>query len=75
MAGAKPGAASEAANAGDVVEISSAARLVAQIDSIPDIRVDLVERVKSEIAAGTYETPERIERTVTKLMDELFGDS
>ncbi len=72
---ARNGAAAEAASPGDVVEISAAARLAAQIDSIPDVRAELVERVRAEIAAGTYETPDRIERTITKLMDELLGDS
>ena len=72
---ARPGAAAEASAPGDVIEISSAARLAGQIDSIPDVRTELVERVKAEIAAGTYETPDRIERTITKLMEELLGDS
>ena len=63
------------APAGDVVEISTAARLAAKIHDLPEIRQELVQRVKEEIAAGTYETEERIEGTITRLMDELFGDS
>jgi anti-sigma28 factor (negative regulator of flagellin synthesis) len=38
----------------------------------PEIRWDLVQRVKAEIAAGTFETPERIERTLERLAEELF---
>lgn len=38
----------------------------------PEIRWDLVQRVKAEIAAGTFETPERIEQTVQRLAEELF---
>lgn len=63
------------APAGDVVEISTAARLAAKIHDLPEIRQELVQRVREEIAAGTYETEERIEGTITRLMDELFGDS
>jgi len=57
---------------GDVIEISAAARLAAQVHSIPEVRVELVERVKAEIEAGTYETQERIDITVQRLMQDLF---
>jgi hypothetical protein len=60
---------------GDVVEISSAAMLAAKIQEVPEIRVELVERVKAEIAAGTYETPERIEAAVERLTAELLGET
>lgn len=59
----------------DVVEISQVAKLAAQIQEIPPVRTELVERVKAEIAAGTYETPERMEVAIARLMDELFPDS
>jgi hypothetical protein len=38
----------------------------------PEIRWDLVRRVKAEIAAGTYETPERIDATARRLAKVLF---
>ena len=56
----------------DVVEISDVARLAAKLHEIPPIRTELVERVKAELAAGTYETQERLEITVERLMEELF---
>jgi len=56
----------------DVIEISAAARLAAQVNSIPEVRVDLVSRVKAEIEAGTYETQERIDIAVQRLMQDLF---
>ena len=58
---------------GDVVEISSIAKLAAQVHNIPEVRVDLIARVKAEIETGTYETPERIDLTVERLMEEFFG--
>jgi len=63
----------ESLPATDVVEISTVARLAAQIAELPEVRTELVERVKAEIAAGTYETPERIEIALTRLMEELTG--
>ncbi|MCD6304126.1 MAG: flagellar biosynthesis anti-sigma factor FlgM [Planctomycetes bacterium] len=58
----------------DVVEISTAAALAAKIQQIPDIRADLVARVKQEIEAGTYETPERIDIAVDRLMEDMFPE-
>ena len=40
----------------------------------PDIRWDLVRRVKAEIAAGTFETPERFDATVRQLAKVLFPE-
>jgi len=57
----------------DVVDISTASILAARVHDMPDVRTDLVQRVRQEIEAGTYETEERIDVTVDRLMDELFG--
>jgi negative regulator of flagellin synthesis FlgM len=56
----------------DVVEISTAAKLAAKIHEIPDVRAELVAQVKAQIASGEYETPEKIDAAVSRLMDELF---
>ena len=49
--------------------------LAAKIGELPDVRADLVARVKAEIENGTYETPERVEITVNRLMEELFPEA
>ena len=59
--------------AGDVIEISTVAALASKINELPDIRADLVQRVKQEIATGRYETPEKLEIAVNRLMDDLLG--
>ncbi|HNX26073.1 MAG TPA: hypothetical protein PKK48_01565 [Phycisphaerae bacterium] len=51
-----------------------AAKLTAALYSSPLIRKDLVNRVKMEILAGIYETPERIEGTIDRLLEE-FNDN
>ena len=38
-----------------------------------EIRMDLVQRVKAEIAAGTYDTPERWEAALDRLAERLLG--
>ena len=37
----------------------------------PGVRTELVERVRREIAAGTYETPEKFEVALARLLDKL----
>ena len=64
--------AAEASGVSDLVEISLAAKLAAKVQEIPDIRADLVAKVKEEVAAGTYETPERLDIAINRLLDDLF---
>jgi negative regulator of flagellin synthesis FlgM len=54
----------------DHVDISPAAEAAVQA-SEGGIRADLVARVRSEIAAGTYETPDKIAAAVDRLLNEL----
>jgi len=57
--------------AGDLVEISEdAVNLQAQGR---DIRTDLVSRIRSEIASGTYLTEDKIDRAISGLLDDLRG--
>ncbi len=58
----------------DVVEISQVAKLAGMIQQIPDVRVDLVQRIRAEIAAGVYETSEKLEIAINNLVDELLGE-
>ena len=58
----------------DVVDISTASILAAKIHEMPDVRADLVAEVKAQIAAGTYETQQRLEIAVERLTDELLDD-
>ena len=55
----------------DRVEISDLARFMGQLHGTSVIRHGLVERIREQIEAGTYETPERINATVDILMREL----
>lgn len=64
--------AAQAPAIGDSVEISNVAQLAAQVQELPAVRAEVVNRVKAEIAAGTYETPEKIDVAIDRLMEELF---
>lgn len=56
---------------GDSAEISGEARLLNKLAEVPSVRMDLVQELRELIASGRYETPERIERAVEKLLEEL----
>ena len=60
-----------APRAGDEVELSSTARLLSKLHELPDVRQDVVDRVKQEIANGTYETPEKLEAAIGGLIEDL----
>ena len=55
----------------DQLDISPAAEAAAQAAESGDIRADLVARVRGEIAAGTYETPEKLGAALDGLLSEL----
>ncbi|GHT11870.1 hypothetical protein FACS1894170_05980 [Planctomycetales bacterium] len=45
----------------------------AESASTSNIRFDLVNRIKSEIAAGTYDTPDKMDAAVEKMAAKIFG--
>lgn len=64
--------ADHAAGGNDTVELSSgeAARLNSIIDSIPDVRSEKVEALRSQVENGTYNVdPETL---ADSILDELF---
>ena len=58
----------------DVATTSSLVDLVAKARELPEVRSDLVEQVKAEIAQGDYDTPDRIEAAADGLLEDLLGD-
>jgi len=57
--------------AGDSVTISPAAEAALNATETTGIRQDLVSHIRSEIAAGTYETPVKLDAAVNRLLDEI----
>jgi negative regulator of flagellin synthesis FlgM len=53
------------------VTISPAAEAAIQAAEAGGVRQDLVNRIRSEIAAGTYETPDKLEAALDRLLDEI----
>ena len=43
-----------------------------ETDETQGVRRELIDRVRAEIAAGTFETPDRIEATIDCILDEIL---
>jgi len=55
----------------DQADISVIARLRAQMASLPDVRQNVIDRVRAEIDAGSYESADKIEAAIDALMEDL----
>lgn len=55
----------------DTVEIGNIDTYLNQLKT-NDIRVDKVAQIKAQIAAGTYETDEKLQAAADRLLDELL---
>jgi anti-sigma28 factor (negative regulator of flagellin synthesis) len=64
-------AGNSAASPADQLNISAAAEAAVQAVENGEIRADLVARVRNEIAAGAYETPEKLGTALDRLLDEI----
>jgi len=67
----EPAAATGPIRSGDKVELSRAAQFISKLISKNEIREDLVDRVTQELAAGTYETNEKVDAALEELMHDL----
>lgn len=68
---AQSAAGRTSAAAGDQLDISSAGLLAARLDEIPEIREDRVNALRAAIAAGTYETSDKLDAALSRLLDEI----
>lgn len=57
----------------DQIEISSEAQSVGRVDSVDTMRMDRIEQIRQEIAAGVYETDEKLEIALGRLFDQIIG--
>jgi negative regulator of flagellin synthesis FlgM len=57
----------------DHVEISPLGQMLDGISRLPEIRHERVEEIRRQIAEGTYDTPERLELALDRMLDEFIG--
>ena len=66
--------AAEPTSSPDEVEISEASRMFDQLNQSPEVRAERLAQIKAEIDAGTYETPEKLEAALFKMIGEAGLD-
>jgi negative regulator of flagellin synthesis FlgM len=54
----------------DTVEISDVAQYLGAVKQLPDIRQGMVDSARQQIAAGTLDTPEKLDAAVGSMIDE-----
>jgi len=68
----KPGMARDELNISDAGRVASeTAGLVDSAKNLPEIRQDRVAEIRAQIASGTYETAEKIDGAIERLLDEI----
>jgi len=55
----------------DELQISDAARIAERGGSASEIRYDRVAEIRAQLADGTYETPEKLDLALDRLLDEI----
>jgi len=55
----------------DGPDMAETVRLLEKVSRLPAVRMEKVQQMRALIAEGKFETPERINETVQRLMDEL----
>lgn len=59
----------------DQVEISPLGQLLDSVHRLPEIRHELVTEIRGQIASGVYETSEKWELALDRLMGDLEWDA
>lgn len=67
------GSAGVRMRAADELEVSELATYLSKLSAMPPVRTELVETVRRQIAAGTYDTPEKMDAAMEELLRDLVG--
>jgi negative regulator of flagellin synthesis FlgM len=67
----QPAGTASASHPADRVDISPAAQAAVDAADSDEIRQALVNQIRAQIATGSYETPEKLESAVDRLLDEI----
>lgn len=70
----KPGEAASALAPQDEVQISSVGKMLDDISRTPGIREERIAQIKAEIEAGTYDTPEKLELALSRMLDQIAAE-
>lgn len=52
-------------------QAAEAAGLAGRVKHLPEVRQERIDEIRTQIAAGTYETQQKLDLAVERLLDEL----
>lgn len=55
----------------DEVEFSAAAQMLERLSADPQVREARLQEIQAQITAGTYETPEKLEAAIMRMLSEI----
>ncbi len=58
----------------DELELSSVDSASAEVELQNQFRAQRLEQIRQEIEAGTYETPEKLDAAVNRMLEELLAE-
>lgn len=70
-AASAPSSGSRVQRGEDRVELSGSELYLSKLRELPEIRQDLVDRIKAQIEEGTYDTPDKIDGAIDAFLEEL----
>jgi len=68
---AEPTSSPSSPSIGDRLDISEAGQLAGRMAEIPDIRADRVQELRAAILNGSYETDDKLNVALERLLDEI----
>jgi len=69
--GAQPAAPASSSATNDSLDISPAGEIAGRLAEVPDIRADRVNELRTAILNGSYETPDKLDTALSRLLDEI----
>ncbi len=71
----KPNATSAISSPKDEVEISSAGKMLDELQNSGSLRAERLATIKAAIDSGDYETPEKLEAALDRLLGEIRAEN
>ncbi|VAX38416.1 hypothetical protein MNBD_PLANCTO02-1461 [hydrothermal vent metagenome] len=66
-----PASGTQKINTTDELQISSAAEMIQQLGETSSLHNERLAQIKAAIKEGTYETPEKMEAALSKILNEI----
>lgn len=64
-------AATQVQSTEDQLDLSEAGQIAARLSEATEVRQDRVTEIRAELAAGTYETPEKLALALDRMIDQI----